>query len=124
MLKLTFCLRRKPGLSREEFQRYWRENHGPLMRKNMAAMGVRKYVQQRTLEGEAADFIANSRGGPEPFDGVAEVWWDDMAAFESATGSADGRAAGKEMYKDELNFIDLTNSPCFLTEEQFVAEDD
>lgn len=124
MLKLTFCLRRKPGLSREEFQRYWRENHGPLMRKNMAAMGVRKYVQQRTLDGEAADFIAKSRGGPEPYDGVAEVWWDDLAVFEAATGSADGRAAGKEMYKDELNFIDLANSPCFLTEEQFVAEDD
>ena len=124
MLKLTFCLRRKPGLSREEFQRYWSENHGPLMRKNMAAMGVRKYVQQRTLDGETADFIANSRGGPEPYDGVAEAWWDDLAAVQAATGSADGRAAGKEMYKDELNFIDLANSPCFLTEAQFVAEAD
>ncbi|HBT35125.1 MAG TPA: EthD family reductase, partial [Hyphomonas sp.] len=24
MIKLTFCLRRLPHLSREEFQRYWR----------------------------------------------------------------------------------------------------
>jgi hypothetical protein len=27
MIKLVFCLRRLPHLSREEFQRYWLESH-------------------------------------------------------------------------------------------------
>ena len=31
MIKLVFCLRRQPHLSREEFQRYWRECHAPLV---------------------------------------------------------------------------------------------
>ena len=31
MIKLVFCLRRLPHLSREEFQRYWREQHAPLV---------------------------------------------------------------------------------------------
>ncbi|MGH7820684.1 MAG: EthD domain-containing protein [Candidatus Binatia bacterium] len=36
MVKLVFCLRRLPHLSRAEFQRYWRETHGPLVRKHGA----------------------------------------------------------------------------------------
>src|SRR5690242_16791764 len=31
VIKLVFVLRRKPSLSREEFQRYWRERHAPLV---------------------------------------------------------------------------------------------
>jgi hypothetical protein len=31
MVKIVFCLRRKPGLSREAFQEYWRTNHAPLV---------------------------------------------------------------------------------------------
>jgi hypothetical protein len=30
MLKMIFCLRRLPHLSREGFQCYWREQHAPL----------------------------------------------------------------------------------------------
>ncbi|MFT5776135.1 EthD domain-containing protein, partial [Hyphomonas sp.] len=30
MIKLSFCLRRLPHLSREDFQTYWREQHAPL----------------------------------------------------------------------------------------------
>ena len=102
MLTLVFCLRRREGLSRDEFQRYWRNRHGPLMAKNMAAFDARKYQQWHTASGPAAD-------------GMAVVWWDDLEHFVTATGTNDGRAAGREMYKDELTFIDLENSPIFMT---------
>ena len=29
MVKLVYCIRRKQGLSRDEFRRYWAEVHGP-----------------------------------------------------------------------------------------------
>ena len=32
MIKLTFCLKRKPDLTREKFRKYWLENHAPLVR--------------------------------------------------------------------------------------------
>ncbi len=121
MLILVFCLRRREELSREDFQRYWREQHGPLMKRNMQAFDARKYQQWHTLSGAEADKINRSRGGPTDYDGVAVVWWDDLAHFVAATGTADGRAAGREMYKDELNFIDLENSPIFMTEVGFEA---
>ena len=41
MVKLTFTLRRLPHLSREEFQRYWREQHAPLVEKHREVLGIR-----------------------------------------------------------------------------------
>ena len=49
MVTLVFCLRRAPHLSRAEFQRYWRETHGPLVRRHAAALRIRRYVQLHTL---------------------------------------------------------------------------
>ncbi|MGH7417889.1 MAG: EthD domain-containing protein, partial [Candidatus Rokuibacteriota bacterium] len=48
MIKLVFCLRRLPNLSREEFQRYWLDTHGPLVRQLAPALGVKRYVQVHT----------------------------------------------------------------------------
>jgi hypothetical protein len=31
MVKFFFILRRKPGLSAEEFHRYWKNVHGPIV---------------------------------------------------------------------------------------------
>ena len=34
MIRLTYLLRRKPGMSLDEFQGYYREVHGPLVAGN------------------------------------------------------------------------------------------
>ena len=31
MIKMIFCLRRRAELTREAFQAYWRDKHGPLV---------------------------------------------------------------------------------------------
>ena len=69
MLKLVFCLHRLPGLSREEFQRYWKEVHAPLVRRYAEALGIRRYVQLHTAESALNDALRASRGGPVPCDG-------------------------------------------------------
>ncbi len=53
MIKLVYCLRRLPNLSREEFQRYWLETHGALVRERAQALRIRRYVQVHTLEGSS-----------------------------------------------------------------------
>ena len=62
MIKLVYCLRRLPELSREEFQRYWRENHGPLVRERADALGIRRYIQVHTLESPLNEAMRVSRG--------------------------------------------------------------
>jgi uncharacterized protein (TIGR02118 family) len=121
MLKLVFCLRRLPDLSRAEFQRYWRERHAPLVASHAATLGIRRYVQvHTTLDDALNDGLRASRGGPEPYDGVAELWWDGPDALLAATATEDGRRAGLALLEDERRFIDLTRSPLFVAEEHVV----
>lgn len=118
MIKVVFCVRRLPHLSREEFQRYWREQHAALMRKHAAGLGLRRYVQSHTVEDPRFEVAAESRGSAgQKFDGITEVWWDSKDALMAALATEAGRAAGRELLEDETRFIDMPNSPIFVTEE-------
>lgn len=122
MIKLTFCLHRLPSLSRDEFQRYWREQHAPLVARHAAVLRIRRYVQLHSLpDGDPANAgLRASRGGPADYDGVAELWWDSLDDLAAATASADGRAASLALLEDERRFIDLARSPLWLGREHVV----
>jgi uncharacterized protein (TIGR02118 family) len=123
VIKLVFCLRRRSGLSREEFQRYWRETHAPLVRERGGALGVRRYVQVHTLPEGVSAAIAASRGlEDDEYDGVAELWWDSLDALAAAASTPEGRQAGAELLEDERRFIDLAHSPIFLADEHVVID--
>ena len=117
MIKLTYCLRRRPDLSWDEFSRYWKDVHAPLVAERAEVLGIRRYVQIRTLQQPElhAVFQARNGGSPEPFDGVAELWFDSLDAM--ATTSEAAAKASAELLEDERNFIDLPNSPLWFGEE-------
>jgi uncharacterized protein (TIGR02118 family) len=117
MVKLVFCVRRLPELSRQEFQRYWRETHGPLVRGFATQLRIRRYVQTHTLDDDVNEALRASRGGPEAFDGVAELWWESIEDLREAAGSEEGRKAGDALLADERRFIDLARSPVWVAEE-------
>jgi uncharacterized protein (TIGR02118 family) len=119
MVHLVFCLRRLQHLSREEFQRYWRETHAPLVRAHAAALGIRRYVQAHSIDDPVADGARAARGGPEPYDGVAELWFDaDELLARMQTPSA--IEASRSLLADERRFIDLSQSPIFLARDNEV----
>jgi len=122
MVKLVFCLKRLPHLTREAFLDYWLNTHGPLVREHAAAMQVRRYVQHHNLGDPLNEAMRHVRGGPEPFDGVAELWWESKAAMQAGMSSPEGRAAGKALLEDEKRFIDLSASPVWLGEEKTIIE--
>ncbi|NCU11501.1 MAG: EthD domain-containing protein, partial [Sphingomonadaceae bacterium] len=62
MIKLTFCLKRLPGLSREQFQTYWRETHAPLVQRHAGVLGIARYVQSHSLPEGTATALAQARG--------------------------------------------------------------
>jgi len=104
MIKLVYCITRRRGMTLEEFSRYWREVHGPIGRR---IPGLRRLVQSHPVP-HPRDMA------PRDFDGMAELWFDDMAALEAARGSPEWRASSA----DEANFIDAPRTALFLTEEQ------
>ena len=118
MIKLTFCLRRRSDVTREEFQTYWRDRHAPLVRSVAHLIGARRYVQSHTVSLPELQAVVDARGvGVEPYDGVAELWWDDFEAMAAAGKTKEGRDAGRMLLADEANFIDLPNCAMFFSEE-------
>lgn len=120
MLKLTFCLRRRPGLTLAEFQDYWANKHGPLVRRLQPALGMVRYVQVHRLDGDLADGMRRVRGAPEPYDGVAELWWESEESFRASGRHPGAREAGRLLLEDEARFIDLANSPLWLNREHVI----
>ena len=117
MIKLTFAVRRRTDIDPAEFHRYWRDQHGPLVRSLQPALGIRRYVQTHRMETPLNDVLRVGRGTLEPFDGVAELWWDDLDALVAAASSSEGSAAGQTLLEDEARFIDLEQSALWLGQE-------
>ncbi len=116
MFKISFFIRRKPGLTRDDFQEHWRNHHAALIKKHAAAFGIRRYVQTHAIphpKNEPSEVF------PEPFDGVAELWFESPERlalwFDNAT--PESKAAGKEIRADERTFIDRARSPFVIGEE-------
>jgi len=120
VLKLTFCLRRLPRLSLQEFQDYWLNKHGPLVKSLQPALGMVRYVQLHRLPGDLADGMRRVRAAPEPYDGVAELWWESEESFRAAGHTSAGREAGRVLLEDEKKFIDLAHSPLWLNHEHVI----
>lgn len=118
MIRLTFVLRRKADLTREEFQEYWRRQHGPLVAKHSTHLGMLRYVQVHTIEDPINDQMAEARGGmEEPYDGVAELWWWSRERIVESLAEEAAQAAGAELLEDERKFIDLERSPLWFAHE-------
>jgi len=121
MIKLTFCLRRLPSLTLGEFQDYWLNTHAPLVAERAEVLNIVRYQQVHTADvGGMHDAMrARNGGAPEPFDGVAELWWNSLEEMRSDTDAA--RVASAELLADERNFIDLPNSPMWIAEEHRIV---
>ena len=108
MLRLTFLIRRRADLSRDEFQHYWRTHHGPLMASFSNDLDVLRYVQCHTTDDDHSSLWGRRGTMEEPYDGVAEVWWESKEAFLAASATPEGRVAAQAMLDDEHNFMDLS----------------
>jgi uncharacterized protein (TIGR02118 family) len=117
VIKLTFAVRRRTDIDPAEFHRYWRDQHGPLVRSLQPALGIRRYVQTHRIETPLNEVLRAGRGALEPFGGVAELWWDDLDSLVAAASSSEGSAAGQTLLEDEARFIDLDQSALWLGQE-------
>ena len=103
-VKGLFLVKRKPGISVAEFQDYWRTRHAPLVPKTP---GLRRYVQCHVLP-------ETYETATPAYDGVAELWWPDLATFEKSWASPELQI---EQLNDARNFVDGRSSAALLVEE-------
>ena len=115
MVKLVYCMHRRPELSHEAFIERWHVQHAPMLEARREVLKVRGYEQWHTDPSVFAQQIAAARGGPTPFDGLAVVTYDSLDALQSTLADRAARQAGREMIEDERQFIDFARSPVFIT---------
>jgi uncharacterized protein (TIGR02118 family) len=108
MIKAVSTFRRRDGMSVEEFQTYWREEHPKAV---LQLPGLRKYVQNHVLESQYA------RGRQPYADGVAETWWDDRDAMKAHRGTE----ALANLLADELQFMDPESRSTIMAEEVVIT---
>ncbi|HEX7758299.1 MAG TPA: EthD domain-containing protein [Caulobacteraceae bacterium] len=120
MIKLTFCLVRRPEFTREAFQAYWFDRHAPLVASVGEVLRIRRYVQLHSLPVDASAALRVTRAGPEGFDGVAQLWWDSLEDMAATGADPKAAEAGRLLLEDERKFIDLERSPLWWGEEKVI----
>lgn len=103
-----YCITKKAGLTDEEFFRYWKHVHGPI---GAQIPGLRKLVQSHRL------LVPGDEHQPD-YDGLAELWFDDVKALLKARESAQWKASTE----DEANFVEHSKVAYFVSQEHVIAD--
>ena len=123
MIKLVYCLRKKADISQEEFHRYWREEHAPLVTSVAHQSKCIKYIQSHTIDTPLNDLFVESRGLAEAYDGITECWWKSEESLVADTKAEGGIKVFQTMLEDEKSFIDFSKSRVFITKENLIFDD-
>jgi uncharacterized protein (TIGR02118 family) len=108
MIKLVYCIAKKSELTDQEFFDYWRNIHAPI---GARIPGVRRFIQSRRLS------IPGDKNAGD-FDGMVELWFDDVEALLAARRSPEWQASTA----DEGKFIDHSKVAYFVSEEHVIFD--
>ena len=122
MIKFVYCVRKKEGTSDEDFYRYWKERHGPLVKSFAETMGSLKYVQSHTIDTVLNEVGREVRGMRQAYDGITEVWFESAEALNAMLQTEEGKVANKALIEDESTFCELAECSVFLTEEYVIFD--
>jgi len=50
MIKMVYCVKRREDVTPEKFRNYWLNEHGPRVKRNAAAVRMKKYVQSHGIQ--------------------------------------------------------------------------
>ena len=121
MIKLMFCVRRKPDLSVAEFRSRWKD-HQVFSRSIAREMRAVRVTHSTTLAIAENETFQLTRGTAEPFDAVMEVWWKDSGPVTEGFKNKRIQEMLLRMRADQKNIMDLPNSMIFFTSEDEVDE--
>jgi uncharacterized protein (TIGR02118 family) len=112
MIKLIALLRKKAGMSREDFIAHYEMRHAPLAMQ-ITAMGHdyrRNYTRSLRVEGKEVST-------PPEYDVITEVWFQDQKAYEKFAASMQVPEIRAQIVADEEQFLDRSASRIFIVDE-------
>ena len=112
MIKSIALAYRKAGLTREEYNKYWKEQHGPLAARLIP--GLKRYVQNHFITVPGMEYQG---------DGIVEMWYDDVEAFQKSMQFIHS-PEGKILAEDGAKFADMRGSGNLWIVEEHVIIDE
>lgn len=118
VIRYINCFRKKPGISDDEFRRYWRDDRfNELINRIVALSDADRYAKNLALKVQATEQLIEDRGIGEPYDGVLEYWWQDASELMAKYQSPEAMTLFREMSEYLKQFIDMSRSTAFFTED-------
>lgn len=115
VVKLICFLKRKDGLTQQEFYDHWFNRHGPLLASTEPfSRLVKRYEQHRRLPG-APDWM-----GTPGYDGVTIQWFDRIEDFEAFVAAPE---YAEIVAPDEQSFLDTDALVWMIADEPVVTID-
>ena len=119
MIKLVIAARRRPGMTGEEFRRYVKDVHGPLVVQDPDNIGViRKYVQNHIFDAAYASAIDRRYPAVSERDIITELWFDNPEKVQQARSTPMYR---ETIGPDEANFADDSSVLALVVREEEIA---
>lgn len=117
-VKLSVVIKRRAGMSFEEFDHYWNHIHGAIVTGVPEfTRHVRRYVQSHWLPGYSGAGDTSKLGSQwrrAPFDGIAELWFDSIADMVTAFNEPQFMA---KIAPDDEKFVDAVHTQLFTLRE-------
>ncbi|MGZ0074784.1 EthD domain-containing protein (plasmid) [Sphingobium limneticum] len=114
MIKAVGLLKRKEGMSFEEFVSYYKDKHSKLGERVMRSCGAVRYARRFIVP------VSDPYQGVAPqseYDVITEFWFNDKASFEKVF-SLVGNELRDEFVEDEEKFLDRSASKLMLVVEE------
>ncbi len=111
MIKVMVVVKRKPGISREEFYKYWKNVHGPLVAKHIP--GLIKYIQNHFIDVPGYEYEG---------DGIIETWYDDVESYLKSM-QFNKNPKSKLLGEDWAKIADMSPPKMWIVEEHVIKDD-
>ena len=95
MIKWVGIATKPSAMNMDEFKRWWLDVHAQNVQK---LPGLRKYI---------VSFTVGSPDEVPKYDGIAELWFDDMTALQKALESPEVLEAMKDLESRPVDFVHL-----------------
>ncbi len=112
MFKVMILIKRKPGMSTEDFIAYYENHHAPLGSSKVPNMKryVRHFLRPYGNDVYGAD-------AEPPYDVATELWFDDAADFERGMAYLTDPDTARIIGEDEEKLFDKSSIRFFVVED-------
>jgi len=112
MLKMIILIKKKKGMSRDDFIAYYEANHSPLGKRLVGHLWTRytrNYPKQLMAYNEATEM--------DGYDAITEIWFKDQTAVDEMARIVNIPENNAAILRDEENFQEREHTRMLMVEE-------